>query len=690
MGSNPTTDGLYVRVAQIGRAIDLNTPRTTFFWLRVFLHNLPPSWEIVVYAPPHFIQKQKTTKRKTTMQMHTALIDFFKKGLVASDKKDNRDFSAINKKAVKLGYIISPECCNRFVDEWLDTLTANYNATFYKEWDDVISKSRFEIFIDQIRHYASTYGKLKAGEKIEGNGWIPNDGGTTPRFEDLKVIEPITVQELSDKCFDVLKSGVALKDSTMKVMCDFWYEIRVSLVTWKKNHLAETLSEIKNKEAVAYLSKKCGVLPADEFGMLRCLVLEYTGRADIIKSRATLDTIKKRADGIGFVSPLLNLTEEQEERLSRIFLRFKPIFLAMKGTKNGTKVCRVVNRLRRLAKTNHKPFKIGYWESIIKESRPIEDVKKRLKDIDNFRKIRLMMICRERMNFKTTSGVFTIRNGKQYVRQDYSPKYDVNWLSRLYFAIEESLCESIKSKACKVRLPEHYEIALPTSEKNFVGNFPYGTSFGMTKNNVVGVYWRNEWGTRDYDLSMSDLHGHRIGWNSDWYDRARNSSVIYSGDITNADPEAVELFYMADTAPDGIVQVNQFNGKPKSQFRFFFANECLDHDYMRNHMVDPNNIRFDTMIEHKADDVGRQMTIGMMLDNRFYLMQMGTGNRRVSSGKYAPIIIEAMKKKAKSFIPLKEVLYRAGFEVLDNDSEVKPDIDFTKLEKDTLINLFAK
>lgn len=628
------------------------------------------------------------------MQIQTALIDYFKKGLVSSDKSDNRDFAAINKKAVKLGYIISPECCNRFVDEWLDTLTANYNATFYKEWSDVISRSRFEIFLDQIRHYASTYGKMLEGKEIEGNGWTPNDGGVIPRFEDLKVIEPITNDEMASKCFEVLKAGIALKDSTMKVMCDFWYETRVHGIDWKLKDLSEALSLVKNKEAMAYLSQKMNVLPADEFGMLRCIALAYVGKPALIKSRATIATIKKKAEEKGFRSPLLDLSDKQVERLSRIFLRFKPIFLAMKGgEKKDKKVASVVNRLRRLAEKNHKPFKIGFWENIIKEVQPVEEVRKRLGDLDNFRKIRLMMLCKERMNFPTDTGVFTIRNGKQFVREQYSPKYDKNWIARLYFLLEESLCESIKGKACKVRLPEHYELVLPTSEKNFVGNFPYGTSFGMTKNNVVGIYWRNEWGTKDYDLSMSDLRGCRIGWNSSWYNGVRNgdnNSVIYSGDITSADPEAVELLYMRNDAPDGIVMVNQYWGEPKSQFRFFFANECLDVNRMKNHMVDPNNIRFDTMMEHEADDVGRQMTIGMMLDNRFYLMNMGTGNRRVSTGKYAPIIIAGLKKKAKSFIGLKEILYRAGFEVLDKDSEEKPDIDFTNLEKDTLINLLAK
>lgn len=628
------------------------------------------------------------------MQMHTALIDYFKRGIVASDKADNRDFAAINKKSVKLGYIISPECCNRFVDEWLDTLTANYNATFYKEWTDVISKSRFEIFLDQIRHYASTYGKLQAGEQVDGHGWTPNDGGIIPSFEDLKVIEPITNDELAGKCFEVLKAGIALKDSTMKAMSDFWYAIRVDGFSLKKKALSEALSLVKNKEAMAYLSQKMNILPADEFGMLRCIALAYVGKPTLIKSRATIARIKGKAEDSGFHSPLLDLSDKQIERLSRIFLRFKPIFLAMKGgKKKDHKVARVVNRLRRLAEKTHKPFKIGFWENIIKDVQPVDEVKKRLSDLDNFRKVRLMMLCKERMDFPTTTGVFTIRNGKQFIREKYAPKYDKNWIARLYFLLEESLCESLKVKACKVRLPENYDLVLPTSEKNFVGNFPYGTSFGMTKNNVVGIYWRNEWGTRDYDLSMTDLRGNRIGWNSVWFNGSTNginTSIIYSGDMTFAEPEAVETLYMRDDAPDGIVLVNQFSGQPNSKFRFFFANECLDVKTMKNHMVDPNNIRFDTMMEHEVSESGRQMTIGMILDNRFYLMQMGTGNRCVSTGKYGPVIIEGMKKKAKCFIGLKGILYRAGFEVLDKDSEEKPDIDFTNLEKDTLINLLAK
>lgn len=617
------------------------------------------------------------------MTIQAALIDYFKKGLVAKDK--TVDFAELNKRAVKLGYIISPECCNEYVKDWLDSLTANHNATFYKEWNDVISKSRFELFIDQIHHYATTYGK---DHEIEGNGFVPNDGGICPRFEDLKVIEPITEEELAGKCFGVLESGIALKDSTMKVLCDFWYSVKVENVDWdwKKSHLADVLSLVKNKEAMVYLSKKIGILPSDVFGMLRCIASAYTGKFDLIKSKSTIATIKAKARMSGFRSPLLDLSEKQIEKLSSVFLRYKTIFLAMKC--EGRKVCSIINRLRRLAEKNHKPFKIGFWEGIIKNEQPIEEVRNRLKDLDNFRKVRLMMLCKERMNFKTENGVYTIRNGKQYVREGYSPKYDRNWIARLYFAIEESLVESLKPKACKVKLPTGYYIALPTSEKNFIGNYPYGTSFEMTKNNVIGIYWRNEWGTHDFDLSVCDIAGNRIAWNSMYRTQCGDKPCfIYSGDMTNADPEAVELMYASGSAPDSVVMVNKFYGKQESKFRFFFANENLDAVRMMNHMVNPNNIKFDMMVDINEN----QKTIGLCLDNRFYLTDLVTGNNRVSrQGRYVGVVIGEMKKKFKSTIWLNEILLRAGFTVLDVDSDEKPDIDFTNLEKDTLISLLSK
>jgi hypothetical protein len=82
----------------------------------------------------------------------------------------------------------------------------------------------------------------------------------------------------------------------------------------------------------------------------------------------------------------------------------------------------------------------------------------------------------------------------------------------------------------------------------------------------------------------------------------------------------------------------------------------------------------------------------MVVDNVFYLMDMDTGNNRVSSAsrmKYGSVVMEALQKKAKCFIPLKDILMKAGFTLLDSEFEVDADMDFTNPTKDMLIRLLA-
>ena len=609
--------------------------------------------------------------------MYEELIDYFHKGIETSTYVEKVDFVDINSKALPLGYVIHPDCCNIYVYNWLDTLTANYNATFYKEWNDIINRNRMELFVDQLMHYATTYGT----DFELGNGYVPNDGSTSPSFAELKVIGPISETALHNRCMDILSSGVALKTKTATALVEF-VDFFSKKMNFDDGMNINLLNHIKNKEAQAMLSLKFDLLPRDEFGLLRCLVYRFTNSTTLIKDDATTNLIAYAAKTHARKSPLLSLTTEQKVALSRIFHRFKPLFLAMKSGDGD--VNRVVNEIRRLAKKNHRPFHIGFWESVIVDKKPIQEVCRRLSELDNFRKVRLLMLIKERIMFKTETGVFQIRNGKMYVRNDYHPNYDLEYLGTLFLAVKASLVNSLAKKACKVKFPEGLSIALPSSEKTFVGNYPFGSSFQLSRNNVVGVYWRNEWGAMDYDLSMADVNGKLISWRCNY--KNKDGSVLYSGDMTCAEPEAVELLYIKDSSPDGMIMLNKYNGTEKSKFRFFYANEVVDAKKMYNHMVDPNNIKVDAMMDF---DGHGQKTIGMIRDNKFFFMDFGSGHRRVSNGgNYINTIVESMNHKIKSAIGLKDILTEAGFEEV-KDGET-PDIDFTNLEKDTLVNLMSK
>lgn len=616
------------------------------------------------------------------MKASPELVAYFLRGPV--DGSERIDFAELNKKAAKLGWIIHPDCCNSTVAAWLNSLTADHNATFYREWDDVLSRDRFEIFLDQLRHYASTYGELEEGREPEGNGWVPNDGGPKPRFEDLKVLTPITMDELREKCLEVLKSGIALKGDTMMAMADVVCD--ESLTCDQK---AELVSSIKNREAKVYLGERFGVYPDDGVELMRLLVYKYTGKTLLIKDSATIRAVKDAAEDLtykGCESPLEKLPVRSVGRLSTVFLRFKPLVLAMKTKRTAN----LVNRLRRLAAVSHRPYSPGFWDTVVSNSKAgMDEVKHRLPELDAWRKIRLMMVAKERM-LRPEDGVYVVRNGRMFVREGYRPKCAQDWVGQLYYALEESVVDSLRDKACSVRFPEAYELVLPTSEKNFVGNFPYGTSFQLTRDNILGVYWRNEWGTRDYDLSMIDLHGRRIGWNSQWMLGNREvPDVLYSGDMTNANPDAVELMYISGKAPDGILKLNKFSGGDKSQFRFFFANEERKLGKTMGYMVDPNNIKFDAMVPFEGQG---EKTIGILADGRFFIMDLGSGGHRVStSGRYVDAMLKSMKRKTKCFIPLEDILLRAGFSIWeppkDGEEADKPDLDLTALEKDTLIQL---
>lgn len=616
-------------------------------------------------------------------ELNIVSINFFNKGLIPHER-DRIDFKTINKVALKYGYLIHPECCSKYMYDWFKTLTTDYNATFYKEWNDVISKSRFELYIDQMMHYITTYG---TNFEIDGNGYVPNDREFEPiHFNELKVISPISKSEIYVRFLEMLESGIAMKSDNVTMMCDFIIE---------NSHHSLSISEldrIKNREAQAYLCAKLGMYPSDKFAILRCLIYQYTKSMMLIKNKSTIQTIKTHAYIFDRLfddnHPLLRLSNENLKEISKIFYRFKPLFLAMKTARTAS----TINKLRKLAKITHEPLTIGFWENLIFQKRDINMVSNKLKEIDNFKKVKLLQAVKIALYSEEKSKVYNIRNGKVFTRMNYKPSYDKNYLMSLESVIYSSLIDSLKGKACKFYIPENVNITLPSSEKSFIGNYPFGSNIHFDKNAVVGIFWKNEWGTHDFDLSFIAINGHRIGWNASYYWNARfystsnnGKDIIYSGDMTNANPHAVETMYIPDGCCDSIVCVNQYHGNPISKFRFFVAEEKMDFKDIHGKMVDSNNIKLDTMIDVKNE---AQKDVGLIHDNTLYLMDLHSGNNIVSSySKGKTEFINTISERTKYYVYLKNILLGAGFTMVDNEEDA--DISFKDLNKDTLIKLLS-
>jgi hypothetical protein len=637
------------------------------------------------------------------------LITMFNVAPTASE--DKLSFLEVNAESAKYGWIVHPDCCSKTTLAWVKAeAKTNYNKTFYKKWEDITSKTRIELLADQLVHYATTYGTGFTA----GNGYVPNQSPDVEiPYQSFKVIMPATDEEIYNRCIKMLQSGIALESETLNILIDYI----VKEDRYVKYGL--DIDTIKNKEAVIMLMDITNVYGKDPFNMLRYFVFKATGKAMLIKDRRTIQTIKENASKVDFT----RLSETECNILASVFYRFKPLFLAFKHTagvesakvfqneafrKVASKLkavvagkatnASVINHIRRLAVSAHKPFKPGFWETIITEEKPLTEVADRLaKDsITNFKKITLMQAILAKLQ-NASGKMYVIRNGKMWVRED-APKVSQNmnaYLMRVYGMLEDSIVNSIKDKACTVRYPKNVNLTVPTSEKNFIGNYPFGTSVDMGEDhNVIGIYWRNEWGTRDFDLHLADINGNSYGWNAAYTDK--KNKIIFSGDMTNAEPEATELFYISKTCPDGKVSVSQFSGSPKSQFKFFVARENRSNMENRGYssyngrecpMCDPNNIKAEFIIPVDGE---RDKQCALIVDNKVYLMDLTQGGGRVPNQKYAQVYIENLKNKCRSFVDLKPILEKAGFTfVEDGDEKTEVALDLTQLSKDTLIDLFS-
>lgn len=610
----------------------------------------------------------------TNSELMLSLIEMFG-CTVASTKSKMVDAHALNENAMCVGYFVQPEACTTDVQHFIDSLNINYNSTFYKTLDDITSRTRLELFIDQIFHYMTTYGT----DFALGNGFVPNDIEGVPTdfpYNTYKVISAVTPKEMYDKCLEMATSGIALKQQTVQVLGQYIVDYVVD------NQVDIDIDAIKNRELRTYLYDALGLCPNDKFELLRYIVYKATGKTNIIKNDQFLSLVKQRNDKFDFNT----LSDKQINALASIFYRFKDVILMFKNPVNS----HVINVIRRRAVKFHKPMKIGYWESILNTKHTFDEVYEKSAELTNFKIITLMQMIRERTALTEDDKVlYVIRNGKMFVKDATNAKVDVDDnLLYIYNALNMRLTNNMSKKACKIKLPANLNIAVPTSEKNFVGNIPFGSYFDMTENNIIGIYWRDEWGALDFDLSMNDVNGSRIGWNSSYY--TSNADIVYSGDMTNADPEATELLYAKKNCPSGTVYVNRYNGSNGSKYRFFYANEVPDINALKNYMVDPRNIKFDVMLE--SSDSAQQQ-IGFVADNKFFFMNLGNGNRRVAvrGDKFTEQdMFNIFARKANTMLYLDDVLLSAGFTIANEEEGEVPDIDFTNLDKDTLIKLFDK
>lgn len=583
-------------------------------------------------------------------------------------KGNDSDYKTVNKEAIKRGYLVHPDCCTKAVLKWLKTQPEDYNATFYKEWQTVESKSREEIWLDQILNYIFNYG---AGFSV-----VPNEGSTQPSWEELKTIEPISKKEVKRRALEMIYSPMAMKQATIEKL------LSVVKTKWIE------IDSIKNRELMMFMVEKTGNLPNNPVEMVRYLVYILTQKTLLIKDRKTIQTIKLNSNNVLYKNLLLKTLKKMDlEKLSQVFFRFKPIFLAMKT--DETKV--FINKLRRLAKKNHKPMVKGFWQNVLSNTTLLADLPERLKEIDNYTKVKLLqtiLVRQKELNLDS----YHIRNGKVWVKEHTNKKQSRKSHYRLVFdMIYKSLVNSIKTyKSETVYIPEGVEYTVPYSEKQFIGNFPKGTSFNFEgKNAVLGIHRKAEMARGFFDFSLMNSDNRKIGWNENF--KSHDGSILFSGDICHNDcsKPAVELFYAKEGFDENwIAKVNNYDGFNRNveiEYTAFLAIEPID-KIKKNYMVDPNNILFNIPLVCEVDC--KEKTFGVLTPNRFILAEMTTGNKTVSKASVTNKLADYTMNTLDCYLNLYQLLFEAGYNVVNEKPEEGKfiDLSLTEIAKDSILN----
>lgn len=628
------------------------------------------------------------------------------------------------KATVANGFVFSPDVIGNYSEKELLRLVgvvseevglsgAKMNSAFHKSWNKIKTADIEQLVLEQIVHYFTTYGFESMGIYSSDTVYIPEEKLTIPKIKldkiSLIVIKGYTKAELKEKLVYLLGTGIALKEDTKKDVLD--------VVTFVGFNETEVYA-IKNKEVRVALYDYLDICPKEPVEFLRYLIYKSTNTTLLIKDRQTITEIKTK-DNLSALG-LLEKYQKTEglERLSSIFYRFKPLFLAFRTNK---KLKSIINKIRKLAVKHHKPMPEDFLNSVtayVKAGKMIGDSKldAELAKVNIFRKIRLAYALKYRTT-DTDSILYRIRNGKSFATTfDFTKK---KVASKVLGDVLDSIVEDIKPQVDgkKIYIPKNIQYALPTTEKQFTGDMPSGSYVVIPKDVVVGVHWNNVGKDRvDLDLSMIRCDGGKIGWDASYRWGEEGGDVLFSGDMTDAPMPngASELFYIKKQENASfILMLNNFNcgggwdcdalSGLEVPFDIIVASEEAKH--MKQHrMVDPNNI----ICTAKSKISGNQKMLGLLVttptENRFYFAESNIGNSITSYG--GAEYIQQSRKYMLNFytntISLTDLLKRAGAVIVSEpsvkmvgDKQVKNgdcdiDLSYETIEKDSIIRLLTK
>ena len=611
-------------------------------------------------------------------QTYEAMIQLFNNEVIVTEKNIRQSFD----KTVPHGYVLFnvPYSSELHAAVMAQSLSqANANNTFLKTWERAATISTEERLLLQLTHYFSTYGLESFGIEVEP--FVDGELNVTELAQTFRHFSAITPEEALDRILGLSK--VALAERTLE-------NIMVVLDAIQEYINPKYILDTTNNELLSRVCDRYGIVPQKPDQWLRYVIYKVTGETLVIKNDAMFQTIVLKWNPRFHDKYLVNAPHN----LASIFLRNKPLFLAMKKASNNKAF---FNRLRRQADKMHKPLSQPYFrevtDAISAGNFNVKRFQQSLETASVFDCVKVYNALAFRFFAEEKDPiVYRVRNGKSYVSNvknlGTKGKYVVAMAHTL-----NAMGNKLPSMAGKkVYIPEYIEYGVPTSEKMFIGNLPNNTRISFQNPVAIGVHWMEY--SVDIDLSCFNEDG-RFGWNGDW--RNQDNSILYSGDMTRAQKPygASEMFrYSGDNLSPMVLSANFYNfwTGDKTDAKMFLAPV----EHFKNSAIDISKALFtaDFVMDREETTLGIFEVVDGVFKTYLTMQQLSERNVSAHSDKYSGLI-EYTVAQTKSALSFNQVLEDVmGAEIIrempeESDEEIL-DLSPKNLGKDSLLQLLKK
>lgn len=589
----------------------------------------------------------------TTEEYKTNFISLLKNGIVLSNPK----------KATKQN--------TQMLINLFGINTQAVNSTFFKNFEEIESLS------DLTKHILQFINYLTINDE-EIPSFIPN--GKPEAVEYIKnnftVIEVISETDFKQKVLDLINSGAALSDveSIFSIFEFFSWEF----------------VESKNKEFNIRYYIKNNIIVEDIDTFFACLYYILSEKTTFVKNdfydtflpssiEKAVQFIKDYTEQYGILKFASNIRRYRDVLL---FLRsegpeeYKPLF----------------NKILRLNKkfNNPKTYPISTKLSDTNFTISQEDLDKYLESSNIYQLIRYYNILTSSItqNGKSFPYVYKIRNGKTFVKEEEKHKN-----VPLLFERRNSVLSAIKKKydftGMKFYIPKNQTIGMPTSEKNFIGDIPFGSSIAMDKKFSFGICWRGRPNQHiDFDLSFVEESGKVSSWNR-YY--SIEDSLYFSGDMTSLNDKgyASEVFAVKDSSISGFFTNTLYDANENltpCKYTFFISSYNKDNV----NIIDNGDKIYLSGKSSLSQD--NSETIAYLDNNTVYFVGSGFQMGRVANYSLINNMREFYANKLNNIMTLNKLIPFLGGTILEEYRESDDNIinlDLANITMEKVTSLFA-